>query len=286
MSTGTPPVHSEAASGEGGLPAGWPSYLLPGLVVLVLLGGLIAIQGQVEAAAAGLAGLLPIGYAFAAGMVAAVNPCGFMLLPSFLSYQLGTEETGFYESHASVRVARGVLHGAVATAGFLLVFGLTGMVIGVGGRWIAAVFPFAGVAVGAGMVALGLWLLLSGKTFGIAAAAGFRVPAGRNLRNVFLFGIAYALGSLGCTLPIFLVVVGSGLAAQDLASSVGQFFSYAIGMGSVLVAVTIGAAVARGALVANLRRLMPHVHRASALFLTGAGLYLLYYWVIFARLFG
>ena len=38
-----------------------------------------------------LASGLPFGYAFAAGMVAAVNPCGFALLPGYLGLYLGTE---------------------------------------------------------------------------------------------------------------------------------------------------------------------------------------------------
>src|SRR5215470_450555 len=34
---------------------------------------------------------LPAGYAFGAGMVAAVNPCGFALLPAYLGLYLGAE---------------------------------------------------------------------------------------------------------------------------------------------------------------------------------------------------
>ena len=32
--------------------------------------------------------------AFSAGMVAAVNPCGFALLPAYLAYYLGLESSG------------------------------------------------------------------------------------------------------------------------------------------------------------------------------------------------
>jgi cytochrome c-type biogenesis protein len=50
-------------------------------------------------------------------------------------------------------------------------------------------------------------------------------------------------------------------------------------MGSILIAVTIGAALFRGTVARGLRRAVPYVHRTSALFLVGAGLYLVYYWV-------
>lgn len=69
----------------------------------------------------------------------------------------------------------------------------------------------------------------------------------RNLHNTFLFGIACATGSLSCTLPIFLVIVGSSLASQDLFDSTIQFVGYGPGMGAILIAVTVGAALFRGA---------------------------------------
>jgi hypothetical protein len=50
-------------------------------------------------------------------------------------------------------------------------------------------------------------------------------------------------------------------------------------MGSILIAVTVGAALFRGAVARLLRRVVPHVYRTSALFLVGAGAYLVYYWV-------
>jgi hypothetical protein len=55
------------------------------LLGLGLGGLLISSTKQLYAAQGLLAGLvawLPVGYAFAAGMVAAVNPCGILLLPS------------------------------------------------------------------------------------------------------------------------------------------------------------------------------------------------------------
>ena len=36
--------------------------------------------------------LIPLGYAFGAGMVSAVNPCGFAMLPAYLGLYLGTRE--------------------------------------------------------------------------------------------------------------------------------------------------------------------------------------------------
>ena len=281
MTSQTPPT-SNPQTGE---PTGFLSYLIPGLLVLGLIAGLLAIQSRAETAAVSAAAWLPVGYAFGAGMVASVNPCGFLLLPSYISYHLGTEEAGYYQRSLLERTLHALLLGITATVGFVAVFAAVGLVLAAGGQWIAAAFPYGGVAIGLAMVALGAWLLVSHRTLGIDAATRMGVPPGKNLRNVFLFGVGYAVGSLGCTLPIFLVVVGSALSSRGFFNSLGQFVSYSLGMGTILIAVTVSAALFRGSVAKVLRKALPHVHRLSAFFLVGAGFYLLYYWVILGRFF-
>lgn len=272
----------EGRAGKLGLAA---SFLIPAAFVVAFIFLLINLRNGAAAAVASLTELLPVGYAFAAGMVASVNPCGFFLLPSYISYHLGTEEAGFYESPTFVRAFRALLLGGVATLGFVVLFAAVGAIIAAGGRWLITVFPYAGVAIGVAMIGLGLWLLITRGTFGIMAASRLLVAPRRNLANVFLFGIGYAACSLSCTLPIFLVVVGSALATRGLFASFGQFIGYALGMGAILVAVTIGSALFRGTVARWLRGAIPYVHRMSALFLLGAGAYLLYYWLFYADFF-
>lgn len=252
--------------------------------VAVFLLLLVALQSGAEVAAAGLAAGLPVGYAFGAGMVASVNPCGFLLLPSYISFNLGTDSAGYYAGHPVTRALRALGLGLVATAGFVLVFAVTGMVISLGGQWLAGYFAPIGALVGLGMAALGVWLLVSQRTLGLDAATRVSFAPRRTLFNGFLFGIAYAAGSLGCTLPIFLVVVGSAIAARDAGQALGQFVGYSLGMGSVMTAVTLSVALFRGALGRTLRAAVPHVPRLSALFLIGAGAYLMYYWTVYARI--
>jgi cytochrome c biogenesis protein CcdA len=130
------------------------------------------------------------------------------------------------------------------------------------------------------MIAVGAWLLVTHRTLGIMAASRVAISPQRSVGNVFLFGIVYAIGSLSCTLPIFLVVVGSSLSGQGVLFSLAQFIGYALGMGTTIFVVTIGTAVFRQAMAKWVRQLIPYVHRVSALFLVGAGVYLVYYWVL------
>ena len=261
------------------------TFIIPAVLVAGLLFLLISFQGGIETTVANLALLLPVGYAFAAGMVASVNPCGVLLLPSYALYQLGTEEADFDQVPAAKRALKALLIGGTATAGFIAIFAIVGSVLAAGGRWLISAFPFAGLAVGVVLLVLGAWLLVTHRTIGIMAASRVAISPQRNLGNVFLFGIVYAIGSLSCTLPIFLVVVGGSLANQGLLAALGQFIGYALGMGTVLIAVTVGTALFRETVSRLLRRIVPHVHRVSALFLVGAGVYLIYYWVFQAGLF-
>ena len=270
---------AETQSGTG---AFIRQYALSALIVAALILLLVQVQAGAESTAGEVVRGLPLGFAFGAGVLASVNPCGFLLLPAYISYHLGTEEEGYYQTPLALRIGRALLLGLVATVGFIVVFSGAGVVIAAGGQWLSGIFPLLGVAVGVVLVALGLWLLVTRRTLMLAAATRASVSPQRNLRNVFLFGVAYAIGSLGCTLPVFLGVLATAASSRDLVSATGQFAGYALGMGTVLMAVTLGAAAFRGAVGRALRGLVPHVHRMSVLFMIGAGLYLIYYWGIYA----
>lgn len=255
--------------------------LVVGLLVLV-----VSARTRIEGAVSNLANLLPVGYAFASGMVATVNPCGALMLPSYIFFQLGADDedepSSIVDEPSSTvdRVLKAIRIAMATTAGFAVIFGVVGLIVSAGGRWLTDFFPYAGLLIGAAMVGLGVWLLVSHRSLGILAASRVSVTPERTLWNMFLFGIAYGISSLSCTLPIFLVVVGTALGSGTLLISLAQFMGYALGMGTILAAITIGTALFREAMERWLRRLMPYVHRVSALFLIGAGIYLIYYWLV------
>jgi cytochrome c-type biogenesis protein len=257
------------------------TFVLPALIVIGLLFLLISFRGGIEAGVANLASLLPVGYAFAAGMVASVNPCGILMLPSYVLYQL-KDEGG--DSSAMRRVFRGLVLAVMVTASFVVIFALAGSIISLGGRWLVSAFPYLGLLIGVGMAGLGVWILATNRTLSVLGGGPVTINRERSLRNAFLFGTAYASGSLSCTLPIFLVVVGTSLTGGELLSSFGQFIGYALGMGTIIFGVTIGAALFRRAMTRWLRLIAPYIHRLGALFLVGAGAYLVYYWVFQAGL--
>ena len=266
----------------------WRKWILsagaPIVVVAVILGVLLRFRGEIETSVANLSLLLPIGYAFAAGMVASVNPCGVLMLPAYISYQLSAEETGRVKRTPAGAILRALLLSLIITVAFVAIFALSGAIFSAGGRWLVDVFPYAGVLIGAAMAGLGAWLLITNRHLGIEAAARVTVSPRRSLGNAFIFGLGYAIISLSCTLPIFLVVIGGTLATANWGQAVTQFVGYALGMGAVVTVVMIAAALFEELVINALLKVAPYVERVGAIFLLGAGAYLVYYWLFVAGL--
>ena len=226
--------------------------------------------------------LLPLAIAFVAGMIATVNPCGFPMLPSYLAMYLGTDETGESQPSVGSRFAKALMVGGIVTAGFIVLFGLTGIALGAGARFLVSGFAWIGLGVGVLLALTGAWVLGGGKLYtGLAqrAASNIGDPASVNIRGYFLFGIAYSTASLSCTLPIFLAVTGISLVTGGSLSAVGLFIAYGLGMGFVISLLTLAIALFKGAMVGALRGMLPHVQRVSAAFMILAGTYLVFYWL-------
>src|SRR5262249_33288192 len=113
---------------------------------------------------------LPAGYAFGAGMVAAVNPCGFALLPAYLGLYLAAEgRPGGWRA-----IPRALAVSSVVALSFVLLFGTVGLVLSAATSAVAGYFPWAGLGVGV------LLVLAGGRVFaGRALSRSFanRLPA-------------------------------------------------------------------------------------------------------------
>jgi cytochrome c biogenesis protein CcdA len=227
----------------------------------------------------GVGAALPLGYAFAAGMLAAVNPCGFVLLPASLSLHLGT---GLPTPRW--RLALRALGVSVAvTGGFVVLFTAAGLLLGGLGAAIVRSLPWLGLAVGIVLVAAGALALVGGWFPSLAAGerlAGRLQPAAqrRGLLASAAYGVAYGLASLGCVLPIFLSVVG-GAVTQGPAAAIGVFVLYGLGLGAVLSVASVAAAVVGTGVVGRLRPVGRLVPPAGAALLILAGAYVTYYWL-------
>jgi cytochrome c-type biogenesis protein len=231
--------------------------------------------------------VLPLGFAFGAGMMAAVNPCGFALLPAYIGLYLGTNAP---EASAQRPLAKALLVSATLTTSFILFFGAVGLLLSVATTAVARYFPWGGLVAGVLLVLVGGRMLAGGSFYAsLPERLGSRLGglAGRSgLPAYFGYGLTFALASLGCTLPIFLAVVGSALTAQGVVGGLGQFLLYGLGMGFVLTSLTLAAAWFRGVALGPARRLGRYLEPASALLLLLTGSYVVYYWLTLGGLLG
>lgn len=221
----------------------------------------------------------PLALAFAAGLVATVNPCGFAMLPAYLSYFMGIED----EDQSRVGALRGALVvGAIVSSGFLVVFGLAGILITAGFRVVIDVIPWVAIVVGVAVIGLGI-ALVRGYELKVGLPKAGKAASGRGYRSVFLFGISYAVASLSCTLPVFLTVVATQVTRGSFVSGIATFVAYGAGMAVVLMAVTIAIAVGKQTLIARLRGSARHISRVSGVILIAAGVYIVWFWTVSLR---
>ena len=230
-----------------------------------------------------------LGYAFGAGMVSAVNPCGFAMLPVYVSLYIGATEDGFYARSWFYRFFRAVAVALILTLGFATLFGAIGVVIALGGTFLFGFTPWIAFFLGFVLIFVGI-LLLAGKHFSLPLFLQFANKIGdpRNIsvRGFYLFGVAYGAVSMSCTLPIFLAVIMGSVSTGDLSNASFQFLHYILGVATVLITLTVGIAVVKKGVVETLlRRLIPYVQTISALFLMVAGGYIIYYWLASGLLF-
>lgn len=220
---------------------------------------------------------LALGWPYSLGVVAAFNPCGFAMLPAWLSYFIGAGGPD-RDSNLLKAALRGLVVGLTLTAGFIAVFGGFGLLFEtILSR--AAVLDRIGwvtMAVGVGMVGLGAWMA-SGRELNLRLPKMAKGTSSRGLGSVFMFGVSYAVVSLSCTIGLFIASVGATFTNRDYATGVANFVAYAAGMGSVIIFLTLSLAMARTNVAARMRKLLPHITRISGVMLVAAGIYLVNY---------
>ena len=279
------------------LERGLPRDVLAWIAVIGTLAGAVAAARQgsdsmLSIAVATLAGeatnrlqgigeAIPLGVAFGLGMAAAVNPCGFALLPTYLGLYLGSATGERIPWPAQVRRALRV--STVMTMSFVALFGAAGLILGFLGAAVGGWLPWVSLATGVVLAIAGGRLLAGGSLDAPAAERlADRLGGAANRTGLLAYaayGLAFGLSSLGCTLPLFLTVVGIGLAGGGIAGALGQLVLYALGMSAVVSVLTILVALFGRGVLARVRVAGRVLQPLSAALLLATGGYIVYYWL-------
>lgn len=207
-------------------------------------------------------------YAFTAGALATLNPCGFAMLPAVLGRFLARGQGG-------ARAGLGL--GLLLSLGALTAFGVMGLLLTLVGTALSRYLPYVNLLLGLFLLTLGA-LTLAGR--GVGLGVDLRAPEGRGWGEFYLFGLFYGLASLGCTLPVFLAVAGVALSRGPLEGLLA-LSAYGLGMGAVLMGASLLVGLGKVELVKGLRRAGLYLESLGAGLLLVAGGYLLAYWLTF-----
>jgi cytochrome c biogenesis protein CcdA len=229
-----------------------------------------------------------ISLAFAAGLVAAVNPCGFAMLPAYLLLVVRGQQPGERRGLAPglAPVGRALAATVGMALGFFTVFGLFGALTISAAATVQRYMPYATVVIGVVLVALGVWLLSGRELTALTPRPlGPRWAPDVRLGSMFGYGVSYAIASLSCTIGPFLAVTAAGLRAGSTATGVLVYLAYVGGLTLVVGVLAITAAMTSSAVANRLRRVLPFVNRIGGALLVLVGLYVAYYGVYELRLF-
>jgi cytochrome c biogenesis protein CcdA len=222
-----------------------------------------------------------LGFALGAGLVAALNPCGFAFLPGYLGLVIAG---GGADTSRAAAVARALAATVAMSAGFLTVFGVFGLVVSPLIASAQKYLPFATVVIGVLLAALGVWLL-AGRDITVIMPKVVGGHPTAQLRAMYGYGVGYAVASLSCTVAPFLAVIGTTFNRGSALTGTLAFVAYAVGMSITVGVAAVAVALAGASAAGAFRRILPHIGRIVGAIVLVTGLYVTYYGYYEIRLF-
>ncbi|HUX65745.1 MAG TPA: cytochrome c biogenesis protein CcdA [archaeon] len=214
-----------------------------------------------------------ISLAFLAGVLAAFNPCGFVLLPAYLTSIIvgedGDEDSWKYNARA-IRFSVGM------TTGFIGVFGGFALFLSSISSSIERFLPTVTVIVGLALIVIAISLIL-GKSLVLRKLANPNIAPNRQWLSQIGYGISFALASLSCTVGPFLAITASAISKHNLMSILTLFLTYSVGMGGVVLVLSLLVASARSGLINKLKQSQGKISSLSGYLLLLVGLYEIWY---------
>ena len=225
------------------------------------------------------------GYSFIAGSLAAVNPCGIVMLPVYLALYVNGEENSNSQNFSN-KINNSLKVIFSVGSGFIVLFIVISILIYFSQSLIGQVIPFLSIFMSVLIIYFGVGEILNKKTFNsslMRLANKIGNPKNRGMIPYVLFGISYGLVSVGCALPIFISIVTKTLNDSFL-DIIVNFIFYSLGMLSIITFLTLSTlfSVNTYSKINNFFRKYSSI--IFGLFLTIAGVYMLSYWIIDIRI--
>lgn len=217
---------------------------------------------------------------FVAGMLAAVNPCGFILLPTYLMYFLGLQGSEQERQTQRETLRKALKVAGSLTTGFMAVFVVAAALANYFTNWLTENAKFATGIFGVALLVLGVSMLF-GYKLPFMNPQRLQGEKDQTFRSMFIYGVAYAIASLGCTIGFFISAVFATSRTGGVFTGLRNGVAYGAGMAVLVGGLTVALAFANTGLLKFLRRGLQYMDRVAAAFVLLSGVYLLwyFYWV-------
>ncbi len=204
-------------------------------------------------------------FILAAGASALFSPCGYPMLPGYISYYMGTKTS----------LGKAVPHGIACTLGIVTVFSTIGIIASLLGSVINPYIPLLELVAGIATILLGISMLIEIRLPTISLP--LKAPRRKGAVGIFLYGVVYGLATLGCSAPIFFAILFLAI-AEGLVNGVITFLVYALGMGLPLILTAVLVAMAKEVTLKRIVKMMPWLQKISGIILIVIGIYLIYFY--------
>ena len=228
--------------------------------------------------------------AFSAGLVSFVNPCGFALLPVYITYYFKNENLG--KNSFWKKIFLGLSLGLIVSFGFIIVFSLIGAIVSYIGKGLLKYVGWFDLLIGFLLVFIGsifLFNLNDKINLSTLSNLGEKLKSNKlsnKYSSFFVYGMGFAIASLGCTLPIFLLVIAAAIKGNGIFNGLVIFLIYAAGMSFFMIMFSLAVALSKTVIEQTLKRWMPYINKFGAIIVVLAGAYLIYNQIVLGRLFG
>jgi len=214
--------------------------------------------------------------ALGAGVLSFFSPCSVGMLPAYAAMHAvsASEARGLLGY-----MGRGLRVGASATLGFAWTYILLGVLLSQALRVSGRIAPALNVAVACTIIVLSAAAFMEMPIPLLSRASAL----GRNVTSTFLYGVAYALASLGCTLPIFLMLVSYSSTFYSPAGAIAAMIVYSAGFLLMMVAFSVALTVSKDLLSNRMGSILLWGRDVGSLLSLVVGIYLLMYQIRYAN---
>lgn len=214
-----------------------------------------------------------VGFSFLQGVLAFLAPCAVALLPGYIVAFISRSPAA--ENKVPRRLKRGLKLAFLSILGIFIIYGIAGIMITFARQLLKDYMKWITIGMGGVLMIIGI-LILIGKN--ISFSLNFRTSNTKSeASEAFIFGMAYAVGALGCLFPLFLIVATQAMMAETVWEGGSYFLAYFFGMSGMMVLTILLAVFAKEFLMKNLRKILPHMEWITGVLLILAGIYIIYY---------